>query len=33
VSAPPTLIRYYPELSKFADPAADDSDPNLSLLA
>lgn len=33
VSAPPTLIHHYPELSKFADPAADDADPNLSLLA
>src|SRR5579864_4414810 len=33
VSAPPTLIRHYPELSKSADPAQEDVDPNLSLLA
>jgi uncharacterized protein YecE (DUF72 family) len=33
VNAPPTLIQSYPPLRKFADPADDFTDPNLSLLA
>ena len=33
VKAPEPLLRRYPELKKIADPAADTSDPNLSLLA
>jgi len=33
VKAPEPLLRRYPELKQFADPAADTSDPNLSLLA
>jgi uncharacterized protein YecE (DUF72 family) len=33
VTAPPTLIRHYPVLAKIADPAQEDVDPNLSLLA
>src|SRR5437588_4018605 len=33
VKAPETLLRRYPELKRVADPAADTSDPNLSLLA
>ena len=33
VKAPDPLLRRYPELKKIADPAADTTDPNLSLLA
>jgi uncharacterized protein YecE (DUF72 family) len=33
VKAPEPLLRRYPELKQFADPAPDTSDPNLSLLA
>jgi uncharacterized protein YecE (DUF72 family) len=33
VKAPEPLLRRYPELKKIADPGADTSDPNLSLLA
>jgi hypothetical protein len=32
VTAPPSLIKSYPELRKFADPLQDE-DPNFSLLA
>jgi uncharacterized protein YecE (DUF72 family) len=32
VIAPPTLLQAYPPLRKFADPAEDFTDPNLSLL-
>ncbi len=33
VKAPEPLLRRYPELKRIADPGADTSDPNLSLLA
>lgn len=33
VKAPPELIKHYPELKTFADPAEDFADPNLPLLA
>jgi len=33
VIAPPELIKHYPELKAFADPAEDFADPNLPLLA